>query len=415
MIDMEDIRADIAAFADDENSVEIDKGFVLFRRDQVDYECQLFETSSGIVVESQGTRLPYRKFLAEQLGRLSILAQALIDKRRDVAPYIDTLAQSTNANDERGKTESALDSLWNECQSKLFGETKLLFLTADAGHGKTALLRRLTRRSAEDYISGKTDRLLFHIDTQGRSFIRLEEAVARDLGQLRMFGLFYPGVLTLVKHGLITLAIDGFDELLAEIGVGEAYSGLGSLLRQLKGSGVVVASARSAYFEVENYAAQTRLLTASPDTHVSVSQMRLLRWQREQSIAFFRRFIDDSGNTISDPEELYDHLESRLGTDHPVLHRPFLVYRMAALLAPNIRLADELAADIGHSGIQVVPKVILAMLRREVEEKWRDPSGQPYLTVDQHVLLLSAIADEMWIQGKTRYLRISFDWSPRRL
>ena len=75
---------------------------------------------------------------------------------------------------------------------KIPGETKLVFLTADAGHGKTALLRRLTRQFATLYREGKTDRLLLHIDTQGRSFVRLEEAIARDLGQLPYFRPLLP-------------------------------------------------------------------------------------------------------------------------------------------------------------------------------------------------------------------------------
>ena len=78
--------------------------------------------------------------------------------------------------------------------------------------------------------------------------MRLEEAVAGDLGQLRISGLFYSGVIRLIRRGLLAIAIDGFDELLAEIGFTEAYSGLGAFLRQLDGNGVVIASARSAYF-----------------------------------------------------------------------------------------------------------------------------------------------------------------------
>ena len=205
----------------------------------------------------------------------------------------------------------------------------------------------------------------------------------------------------MVRHGLLTLAIDGFDELLAEIGVNEAYSGLGSLLRQLTGDGMLIASARSAYFEVENYAAQTKLLTASPDTHVSVSQMRLDTWKRPQTVDLFRQYRDESGSRIEEPEKLYDQLAKALSEDHPVLHRPFLVQRLAMLLAPNIALAEELAADIGGPNLGVVPQVIQALLKREVEEKWRDPNGQPYLAAGlEHVFLLSTIAEEMWSQGK---------------
>jgi hypothetical protein len=399
-VDLVEIRADIAAFADSEDDIELGGGLLLFRRDRSIHECRITESDMGVNVESGGRILSYRRFLAEELGRLNIVAQALIEKRSDVNPYVDTQSITTDSSGAQTRKGSGLAALWQECQAKPVGETKLIFLTADAGQGKTALLRRLTRIFAEEYLAGKCDRVVFHIDTQGRSFVRLEEAVARDLGQLRISGLFYPGVLRLVRHGLMALAIDGFDELLAEIGPSEAYSGLGSLLRQLEGHGHIIASARSAYFEAENYAAQTSLLTSSKEASATVLQMRLERWLKHQTVMYFDLYRDPSGARIPDAEVLYDRLAANLGEDNPVLHRPFLVNRMAALIAPNVGIADELANDIGQSAIEVVPRVVQAMLKREVEVKWRDPAGQPYLTVDQHSDLLSAIADEMWTQGK---------------
>jgi len=399
-MDLSEIYSDIAAFADNENDVIIEKGLAVFQRNRQTYSCKLTETGSGVEVEFNGFHMPYRKFLAEELGRLSILAEAIKQKRRDVMPYIDTQAQRTDSVDKAYPLESAQELLWNECQSRPLGETKLIFLTADAGHGKTALLRRLTQRYAAAYIAHKSDKLLFHIDTQGRSFVRLEEAVAGDLGQLRVAGLFYSGVIRLIRRGLLAIAIDGFDELLAEIGFGEAYSGLGAFLRQLGGSGVVIASARSAYFEIENYAAQTRLLTSLPDTHVTMELVRLERWERSLAIEYFGSYKSDSGRSIPNPESVFDELSEKLGVDHPVLHRPFLVHRLAALLADTQMGPGQLAQELGSSPVQVVPNVIQAMLRREVEEKWRDPNGQPYLSLDQHIILLSAVAEEMWNQGK---------------
>lgn len=399
-MDLSDIYKDLAAFADNEEDVIIDKGLAVFQRGQRTWECKLSEVGGDVFVEFEGQTIPYKRFLAEELGRLSILANAIRQKRKDVTPYIDTRASLSNSLGEPEACDSALERLRRDCRSRPVGETKLLFLTADAGHGKTALLRRLTRRFADEYLDHKVDMLLFHIDTQGRSFVRLEEAVMRDLGQLRISGLFYPGVIRLIRGGFLAIAVDGFDELLAEIGVGEAYSGLGGFLHQLEGHGVVIASARSAYFELENYAAASRLLTSLPGTHVTVQHMRLERWNRLETVRYFELFEAEDGSRIRDPSELYDELAERLGSEHPVLHRPFLVHRMAVLLASTRILPGQLAEKLGSSPIEVVPNVIQALLQREVEEKWRDPSGQPYLSLSQHTLLLAAIADEMWTQGK---------------
>lgn len=399
-MDLEQIRQDIAAFADDEQSVVIEKGEVLFERNRQLCSCRLVAfTGDQVDVEFNGARMPYTKFLAEELGRLSIMAEALRQKRPDVDPYIDTQADFDDSLQKRLQHQSALQTLRAQFNERIAGETKLIFLTGDAGEGKTALLRHLTRIIAEAYLLGRSPHLLFHIDTQGRSFVRLEEAVARDLGQLRIAGVFYPGIIRLVRHGLIVIAIDGFDELLAEIGYGEAYSGLGGFLRQLEGKGVVVAAARSAYFQVENYTAQTRLLASLPDTHVSVHQMILRSWTRAETVDFFRNFRAPNGNRIGDPEALYDELEALLGAGHVVLTRPFVVRRVAEMLSSYPAEAADLAKTIGATGVQVVPNVIHEFLKREVEEKWRDPNGDPYLTLEQHVHLLAAVAEEMWTQG----------------
>src|SRR5688572_19929229 len=89
----DDIRSDIAAFADDEEGVLVEKGLVLFQRDREDCELRFWEPSPGnIEVEFNGRKLPYFRFLAEELGRLSVLAQSIRQKRKDVIPYTDTRA-----------------------------------------------------------------------------------------------------------------------------------------------------------------------------------------------------------------------------------------------------------------------------------------------------------------------------------
>ena len=223
---------------------------------------------------------------------------------------------------------------------------------------------------------------------------------AAELGQLRVSGLFYSGVIRLIRRGLLAIAVDGFDELLAEVGSGEAYSGLGAFLRQLNGSGVVVAAARSAYFEAENYTAQSKLLSSLPEVQVTVEQLRLEKWTREETLSFFTSFRGSDGARIPNATGLYNELEGLLGPSHVILQRPFLVQQMAKMLASPSVSAKDVVRDIGGDLQQVVPNVIRAFLKREVEEKWRDPSGQPYLTLDQHVHLLSVVAEEMWTQSR---------------
>src|ERR1700728_2351979 len=113
-MDLNEIRQDIAAFADNEEEVQIDKGYVLFERDRVPISFQLKEVGETLFVELSDQRIPYRKFLAEHLGRMSTLASALLEKRRDVSPYIDTQANFVDSFNLQKNHESGLRLLKEE-------------------------------------------------------------------------------------------------------------------------------------------------------------------------------------------------------------------------------------------------------------------------------------------------------------
>ena len=75
----------------------------------------------------------------------------------------------------------------------------------------------------------------------------------------------------------------------------------------------MVAAARTAYFQAENYTAQTRLLSSLPEVQVSVEQMRLEKWERPQTVAFFSEYRSEAGTRIPDPAALYDELAGLVG------------------------------------------------------------------------------------------------------
>ena len=63
--EIKEIRADIAAFADNEENVLVDKGTIVFERDRELFECQLSELLGQVDVAYGGTKMPYFRFLAE--------------------------------------------------------------------------------------------------------------------------------------------------------------------------------------------------------------------------------------------------------------------------------------------------------------------------------------------------------------
>ena len=90
-MDIEEIRADIAAFADREEDVIIDKGLVVFERDRQTVECQLIESPGGTVdVQINKRTMSYSKFIGEELGKIVCFSgsnQAETDRRSPICGH----------------------------------------------------------------------------------------------------------------------------------------------------------------------------------------------------------------------------------------------------------------------------------------------------------------------------------------
>jgi hypothetical protein len=403
MKDSTEVLKDIRAFADSETDVTSEHGVFVYEKGGDTHQCELVPDRDEVQrVIVDGTEMTYSAFLTKDLGRFETLARAILEKNLPVDPYIDTQAVMSSGSGDADKNGLAIDLLRAACEAPRYDQLRLLFITADAGDGKTALLRTLSRSVAQDYLDRKSSWLMLHINMAQRSFTRLEDAIAGDLDRLRVAGLFYSGVLRLAQNDKLVVAIDGCEELLHHISSGEALSGLGGFLRQLGTHGIVLASARTAFFESEGYAAQSQRLTEHPTADVVVDQLRLTSWTKAETVQLFKRFRCRDGRYITDPDGTYDRLSRVLGEPHPALQRPFLVSQMAGVLCSTAGETDRLLSEIKDqpNQVAVVPFVIRAFLRREVEEKWRDQNGRPYLTLEQHEQLLGNIAEEMWYQNK---------------
>lgn len=218
-----------------------------------------------------------------------------------------------------------------ECAEGSPFATRVVFITADAGQGKTILLRQYQRAQAEAFLAGTSASLFWHVDLQGRQLVRLSEALMGDLGDLRVTGLWMPAILKLIQWRVIVLAIDGFDELAAEQGSTDALGALAMLVRQLDGHGVVVAASRRTFFDTEDYLTRAGLLRRSVAAACEFDQIALDPWSPVEVRKFFETF-ELNGKGLDDPSGTLTALVSELGGDgqHPMLTRPFLVSQLAS-------------------------------------------------------------------------------------
>lgn len=383
------IKKDIASFADDEFDVVDDgRGGFLFERNGREVKVRIYQEDDDcpLMVEYEGDRMSYKTFLSKKLANLDLLASKMLQYDVDVDDYVNSDVEKYTID---GKTYGkALEVLFDESANPAMVGTKISFVTADAGHGKSVLLRHLQHVVAKRYLNGEARFLFWHIDLHGRELVRLNEAIMFEVNKLRFSGLFYSSILTLMRRRLIVLGIDGFDELAAEIGGETALSSLSNLMSLMEGRGTLIAASRRAFFNSQDYLKRTGLLKKSIGAGCDFNEIRIQNWKAAQCKEYLRLHAFD--------EEEYDILAKKLGATHPLLERPYLFTKLVGLSFESLVNPSSYLID---SPLESINDIIEAFVKREVQ-KWTaaydKETGAPYLSFQQHVQLLSEIAMEMW-------------------
>lgn len=404
MSDLEQIRNDLAAFADDDEGYELDDaGDLLLHRGGVEISARiLFEANGSPFVEIRDRKITYHDFIVRELGQMDVLATRLLEKRSGVNAFVNAIARVETADGEPHEA-NALDALQHQCSDAQGFRARICFLTADAGQGKTALLREFQEQNARDFLAKKSPFVFWHVDLQGRQLLRLSEALMGDLADLRVAGLWMPAIIRLIRSRALILAIDGFDELAAEQGGSDALGSLATLVQQMDGAGVVVAASRRAFFDTGDYLRRAGMLGRVVAEPCEFNQLNLLDWTSDEAYAFLQK-VTVANRRFNQPDQIYAEIVESLGgsNDHPMVTKPFLLSHIARwMLEYDSTFAEFIESNAdARAGVSTVVK---AYVGREVTEKWRyRDSGEPYLTRDQHIQFLADVAEEMYRAGKDR-------------
>lgn len=404
MTELDEVLADFAAFADEESDAAVDSdGSFILQRNGTELSGTLRQNPDGqLVVDADGSTIPYRRFLTHNLARMDVLAQRLVERRPPVPGFVnaDVTLQRAAEDVTHGPGLSLLDA---ECANVSPFASRVLFITADAGHGKTALLREHQFMQAGRFIKGESHYLFWHLDLQGRQLLRLSEALMGDLAELRLAGLWMPAVIRLMRRGALVVGVDGFDELAAEQGGADALGALASLVSQLGGHGAVVAASRRTFFDTDDYLRRGSVVRRGVPDPCQFDQIELSAWS-ESDVRKYFQVAQFDGERVQSPADMYPAILSTIGGDrsHPLITRPFLITQIARASVLYDASPQEFlqAPDDPFSG---VASVVEAFVKREVAEKWKiRETGEPYLTEDQHLQFLSDVAEEMHRNQKDR-------------
>ncbi len=140
---------------------------------------------------------------------------------------------------------------------------QVLLIDGPAGIGKTKFIEHLALSRAANF--KRTGRpLILHVQSRGRVLTFLQDLIAFSLQTLRL-GVTYDQAPVLARHGLIAIAIDGFDELGDPNGYDLAWGQVNELVNQVRGGGTLVLAGRETFIGRERLLREVSSLSEDRD------------------------------------------------------------------------------------------------------------------------------------------------------
>jgi hypothetical protein len=411
-MDITEFKLVLTSFADVPSDVDMRRGKVVAQiRDEL-IEVDISYTQSNehqLLITENEQQYPARGWLLNRIARLPQLADRLITyttitpDQNTRSPFVVPSGRMTPdlsvATDtlEDSPVSDSVESIMEYANKPLPGATSVLYITSDAGEGKTTIINRATNLQAIHYKEKNATSLIVPIALGGKAFLNFDDAViAMLVNKLRFNYLYFDAFIQLVRMGAIVPAFDGYEEMLVEGSKGEAISALGNIVQALDSRGTIFIAARRAFFDYLSFKTQARLMDAIGDRSASFSRLALDRWNKEQFCKYGHL------RQVKDPESIYETVSARLGVDHPLLTRAVLVKRLFDVTGERVDQA-ELSAMLGSNPHDYFFTFVDAIVKREASEKWLEKvTGDikvPLLEIEEHHELLANIAQEMWLSS----------------
>jgi hypothetical protein len=284
------------------------------------------------------------------LGKWADSQRTLLQERiaGDTIPIAGMLAQSQ----EEGGVALIDDTLASGSDDGTEPRTLVLLIDGPAGIGKTSLIRSLSYNRAVNFRRDQRP-LILHVESRGRMLQNITDLMAFSLQTLRL-SVTYDQVPILVRHGLITLAIDGFDELGDPNGYDLAWAQVNELVVEARGQGRVILAGRETFIGRER---MKKALTALDETVDQLEAYTL----RPIGPSTARSWL--AGKGWSD-ELLYSEAVNPLFEPDSYALRPFFLSELAR---------DGVAQQIQDGDVgDLLSFLILAMTKREATKFGRD-------------------------------------------
>ena len=347
------LRDEMAVFADlgtPPPRVELEGRVLKVRmyRNGDEISLDLHELGNGQVVERCGRALrkhvSYGALLAsERFGNLrqwaSTQSTSLEKSLTDILPPSGITIEGVRASDHCGLDTARLDEVLAPPPPRE-ASIRVMLIDGPAGIGKTKAIEMIAYARACNYTTHRRP-LVLHVQSRGRILSFLQDLMAFSLQRLRL-SVMFDQVPVLVRHGLVTLAIDGFDELGDPNGYDNAWIQIKNISEQLRGRGTLILAGRETFIGLKTL--KERLEPRKSDivdafTLQPTSADKASRWLCEKWVSV-------------DVDRIRDLLDSE-----SYALRPFFLAQLA-----DQRVAQAL---VKSQGTNLIPILVDVMLQRE--------------------------------------------------
>lgn len=372
-----------------------------------------FESPSAIwITDSRGQKMSADDFVVRKAAGMEQFARVILEKIPEQCDFVNP--NSVIRTGEK-VVEIKGDASINEIE-QLFKKnvlsTSIIYLLSDAGEGKTTLIHHLARKFAEDYLNHKCEnaKILVPLDLGGgRTISNLDDMIAAITMNNYNFPIMPKYFFELARRGVLIPVLDGVEELfLSDIDKDTARATIANLVAALDDCGTAVISARRAFYELHGIFETEQIVDSIHKHDVVFDEVKLSKWDQNM----FVRYAEKKGLTPEESNLIYSNLKNVLRNENADwFSRAFFVTKIVGIAldfkATSRDWMSELLLSLkNESAKDLTQKLALSIVKRETV-KWMDKTSgivvRPILKEEEHVELLSLIAEEMW-SSKTEKL-----------
>ena len=197
--------------------------------------------------EGQRTHASYAALLASErfgdLRRWADAQKAFLDPR--LRELDRNLVTGVFPDDGAAKCLQQVDDILASWKPRDAGSVQVLLIDGPAGIGKTKFIEFLALSRARDFKTARRP-LILHVQSRGRMLTFLQDLIAFSLQTLRL-NVTYDQVPVLARHGLVSIAIDGFDELGDPNGYDLAWGQVNDLVNEARDEGTLILAGRETF------------------------------------------------------------------------------------------------------------------------------------------------------------------------